>query len=75
MKEVNGTRSQNRRDFRADFECEGCGNIDKDKSGYDDNYFHTSVIPSWKCSECGESTVSLKAEIADKTVVPAHVTI
>ena len=55
--------SQNRRDFYADMVCEGCGEIEKRISGYDDAYFHQSVIPAKVCKQCGESSNSLKAEI------------
>ena len=47
--------SQNRRDFYALFECEFCGHVEK-CSGYDDSYFHQSVIPTMKCDSCGKST-------------------
>jgi len=49
---------QNRRDFRADYECQFCGELLKNKSGYDDEYFHNSVIPDMKCPKCGKSTNS-----------------
>lgn len=45
--------NQHRRDFRADYECENCGHIEKDKSGYDDANFHNNVIPKMKCPKCG----------------------
>lgn len=48
-------RDQNRRDFWADYECEGCGNIEINISGYDDRNFHDSVIPNKKCKQCGKS--------------------
>jgi len=48
--------SQNRRDFYADYECENCGHVDKNKSGYDDGYFHNEVIPNMKCSKCGKKS-------------------
>ena len=51
--------NQHRRDFRADYECENCGFIDKNKSGYDDINFHQNVIPSMRCLKCGESAISL----------------
>ena len=74
MKEIKRV-SQNRRDFRADYECEGCGHIEKNVSGYDDSNFHVNVIPSMKCKKCGETTISLKETVVDKTIVPANVTI
>ncbi len=52
IKQIN---SQNRRDFRADYECEHCGNIEENQSGYDDSYFHNEVIPKMKCKECGKT--------------------
>lgn len=58
--------SQNRRDFRAHIECESCGNIEVLTNGYDDAYYHNTVLPEKiKCSKCGETTVS-----AGKTVDP-----
>ena len=47
--------SQNRRDFRAIYECEHCGETIKDY-GYDDANFHNNVIPQMVCKECGEKT-------------------
>lgn len=49
--------SQHRRDFTAIYECEFCGNSHED-SGYDDSYFHQSVVPDKVCHECGKSTNS-----------------
>lgn len=45
--------SQNRRDFRAVYECEHCGSTEE-KSGYDDSYFHDEVIPNMPCVKCGK---------------------
>lgn len=47
--------SQNRRDFWADFECEGCGDVEHHQVGYDDRYFHDEVIPAMVCKKCGKS--------------------
>lgn len=44
---------QHRRDFTAIYVCEGCGHEEKG-SGYDDNYFHTIVIPDKRCAACGK---------------------
>lgn len=44
---------QHRRDFRAVYECEYCGHEVED-SGYDDEYFHTKVIPEKLCPVCGK---------------------
>jgi len=49
IKQIN---SQSRRDFYADYECEHCGNVEKNKSGYDDANFHQNVIPNMKCKAC-----------------------
>ncbi len=45
--------SQYRRDFDAIYECEHCG-FTKEDSGYDDLYFHTTVIPDMECPKCGK---------------------
>ncbi len=47
--------SQHRRDFRADYECEHCGAVEKNKRGYDDRNFHENVIPTMKCPKCGKT--------------------
>ena len=44
---------QNRRDFKAIYECEHCGHTFK-ASGYDDANFHNNVIPSWPCPKCNK---------------------
>ena len=46
--------SQNRRDFRAVFECEHCGHK-VEKSGYDDTFFHLKVVPAMECPNCGRT--------------------
>ena len=45
--------SQHRRDFRAIYECEHCG-YTKEDDGYDDAYFHGTVIPDMECPRCGK---------------------
>lgn len=55
--------SQHRRDFTAEMTCEFCGTKDIDDSGYDDSYYHSQVIPNFKCPKCGKSTVSGGASI------------
>ncbi len=54
--------SQSRRDFLGIYECEFCKNTEN-KSGYDDNYFHTNVTPKMICKNCGESTISKNGDI------------
>lgn len=44
---------QNRRDFRAIYECEHCGYTEEDR-GYDDTNFHHNVIPEMVCEKCGK---------------------
>ena len=46
--------SQHRRDFIAVYECQFCGN-EETRLGYDDAYFHNTVIPAMKCEKCGKS--------------------
>ena len=46
---------QNRRDFKADFECESCGHTEN-KWGYDDSNFHNNVIPNMKCPKCSKTS-------------------
>ena len=48
--------SQHRRDFWANYVCDGCGHVELDKSGYDDDNFHRNVIPNMKCPSCGKSS-------------------
>ena len=57
--------SQSRRDFQGKYKCEFCHNIETDEtmSSYDDEYYHTSVIPNIKCKKCGKSTINQKEEI------------
>jgi len=47
-------KSQSRRDFFAIYECEHCGN-EHEGSGYDDGYFHQTVIPQMECKKCGKT--------------------
>jgi hypothetical protein len=51
---------QSRRDFKGQYTCEFCGNVDTDKSmnSYDDRYYHDNVVPKKKCSKCSKSTIS-----------------
>jgi len=50
---INRIVSQHRRDFTAIYECEHC-KFKHTAGGYDDSHFHTNVIPSMKCDECGK---------------------
>lgn len=46
--------TQHRRDFTAMLVCEHCDKEEKLMSGYDDNFYHTKVIPAMVCKGCGE---------------------
>lgn len=61
---------QHRRDFTAIYECQHCGHKVKGR-GYDDAYFHNTVIPEMECRKCGKTG----GEITSAPTVPAHVVI
>ena len=63
---IKETLYRNRRDFKALFECEHCGEI-TERWGYDDAYFHNSVIPEIECPKCG-----LKASDDYKPIIPRY---
>lgn len=44
---------QHSSDFSADMECEHCGHVDHITTGYDDDHYHSKVIPGMRCSKCG----------------------
>jgi len=44
--------SQYRNDFTATIICEHCNHEEKLTTGYDDNYYHTTVLPARTCSKC-----------------------
>ncbi len=74
MIEVDGTRQQYRRNFKAIYKCEGCG-ATRGYVGYDDFNFHNNVVPNVACDACGESTNSLGLKPVDKTVIPEGVVV
>ena len=57
---------QHRRDFQADYVCEGCGHVEANKYGYDERHFHDHVIPNMKCKACGKSRNDLGI-VSEKT--------
>lgn len=57
--------SQHRRDFRAIYECEHCGD-EYEGSGYDDANFHENVIPNIECSKCGKKASKNYRPLATK---------
>lgn len=40
-------------DFYAIYECEHCGHITEEQSGYNDANFFGNVIPNMNCEKCG----------------------
>lgn len=52
---IKSIKSQHRRDFTAEYECEHCNHI-YEGYGYDDANFHNNVIPNMKCDNCGQSS-------------------
>ena len=42
-------------DFKGVMECEHCGATEKLLNGYNDTYFHQTVIPNKHCSACGKN--------------------
>lgn len=64
---------RNRRDFTAIMECQFCKHEETNKSGYDDRYYHDTVIPNMKCDSCDKSTIS-EGEKIENTVTkyPDH---
>lgn len=47
--------SQSRRDFTAIYECQLCGH-EHEGHGYDDRYFHETVIPKMICQKCDKAS-------------------
>ena len=58
--------SQHRRDFRAVMVCEHCGNVEKNVRGYDDSFFHNTVIPKMKCKKCDKMASDSYRPLAPK---------
>jgi len=57
--------SQYRRDFRAIYECEHCGDT-YESSGYDDAFFHNEVVPTMKCKKCSKTAKDTYRPLAPK---------
>jgi C4-type Zn-finger protein len=60
--------SRHRNDFSAIMECEGCGSTCKLTTGYDDDNYHTRVIPRMKCEHCGKSSEEMPVEKSEKSI-------
>lgn len=58
-------KSQNRRDFTAIYKCEHCDH-EESGYGYDDDYFHNTVIPNRQCTKCGEIGNGTKKPLTPK---------
>lgn len=56
-------------DYSADMECEHCGRIGRDESGYMDNFYMTRVIPAMHCKGCGRNRAG-NLEHTDAAVSP-----
>lgn len=56
--------SQHRNDFTATMECEHCSATTKLTSGYDDDYYHSQVIPAMFCASCGKNRSGLAKEVS-----------
>ena len=52
---------QHRRDFEAEYECEGCGEVMTGR-GYDDDNFHRNVIPNMRCPKCNKTSAECGAD-------------
>jgi len=57
--------SQSRRDFTAIYICEHCEH-EEESDGYDDAYFHQTVIPDMKCKKCGKTAPENYRPLATK---------
>lgn len=66
------TYNWNRRDFSYDAQCEHCGHIEKDRSGYDDSNYYNNVMPDTKCEICNESSNSKKTTAPKTIVIPKY---
>jgi rubrerythrin len=56
---------QNRRDFRAVYECEHC-EYEHEGTGYDDYHFHEKVIPDMRCPRCDKTAPDSYRPLATK---------
>lgn len=63
---------QNRRDFMAVYQCEHCDH-EEQGYGYDDVYFHQTVIPRMVCPKCEKTADAMTPKTTPD--VPPHVVI
>lgn len=50
---VKAITSRSRRDINITLECESC-KATKETTGYDDTYYHSTVVPKFACTKCGK---------------------
>lgn len=55
---------EHRNDFYAILECEHCQATQELKTGYNDGYYHNSVLPAIKCRACRKDRAGQTAEAA-----------
>lgn len=53
---------QHRHDFSAVLSCEHCAHEQKLRGGYDDDYYHNSVLPAIRCQGCGHPRTRAQEE-------------
>lgn len=51
---------QHRNDFCAIMVCEWCEHTQELNSGYNDAYYHNSVIPKLECKTCGKDRAGVR---------------
>lgn len=61
---------QSRRDFEGIFACAYCG-YEEENWGYDDAYFHHTVIPGMECPKCHRTGGGITTD----PTIPSHVTL
>lgn len=59
-------------DFSAIMECEHCGHEAENRSGYNDGFYHSRVIPAMRCSSCGKDRAG-SVQHTDAAVSPCAV--
>lgn len=70
---ITKTYNWNRRDFCFDAKCEHCQHEEKNAGrGYDDDNYYNNVVPSMKCTKCGESSNSKETDGPKTIVVPKY---
>lgn len=50
------------RDLYGKIKCQHCGAVEKLSGGYDDHYWHNSVLPAMHCKSCGKNSAGEMAE-------------